>query len=65
MIRAVICLPTYNERENLEPMIEALGDVLDTAVDRVLVVDDGSPDGTGADRRSTRGGDPVGLRPPS
>ena len=52
MIRAVICLPTYNERENLEPMIEALGDVLDTAVDRVLVVDDGSPDGTGeiADR---------------
>jgi dolichol-phosphate mannosyltransferase len=56
MIRAVICLPTYNERENLEPMIEALGDVLDTAVDRVLVVDDGSPDGTGqiADRLAAK-----------
>jgi dolichol-phosphate mannosyltransferase len=45
--RAVLCLPTYNERENLEPMIGALGNVLDTARDRVLVIDDGSPDGTG------------------
>ena len=52
MVRAVICLPTYNERENLESMVEALGGVLDTATDRVLVIDDGSPDGTGeiADR---------------
>jgi dolichol-phosphate mannosyltransferase len=48
MPRAVLCLPTYNERENLEAMIRALGDVLDTARDRVLVIDDGSPDGTGA-----------------
>ena len=47
MPRAVLCLPTYNERENLEAMIEALGGVLDTATDRVLVIDDGSPDGTG------------------
>jgi dolichol-phosphate mannosyltransferase len=45
---AVVCLPTYNERENLEPMLRALGD---KGV-RVLVVDDSSPDGTGdlADR---------------
>ena len=52
MPRAVLCLPTYNERENLEAMIEALEGVLDTATDRVLVIDDGSPDGTGeiADR---------------
>jgi dolichol-phosphate mannosyltransferase len=50
--RAVLCLPTYNERENLEAMIDALGGVLDTARDIVLVIDDGSPDGTGeiADR---------------
>jgi dolichol-phosphate mannosyltransferase len=50
--RAVLCLPTYNERENLEAMIRALGDALDTSQDRVLVIDDGSPDGTGeiADR---------------
>ena len=55
MLRAVLCLPTYNERENLEAMIEALGGVLDTATDRVLVIDDGSPDGTGeiADRLAT------------
>jgi dolichol-phosphate mannosyltransferase len=45
---AVVCLPTYNERENLEPMLRALADK-DV---RVLVIDDNSPDGTGdlADR---------------
>jgi dolichol-phosphate mannosyltransferase len=50
-VRAVICLPTYNERENLEPMLRALAGVLDDG-DRVLVIDDDSPDGTGelADR---------------
>jgi len=47
MPRAVLCLPTYNERENLESMIRELGGVLDTSQDRVLVIDDGSPDGTG------------------
>ena len=50
--RAVVCVPTYNERENLEPLVRALADVLDTSRDRVLVIDDASPDGTGeiADR---------------
>jgi dolichol-phosphate mannosyltransferase len=46
--RAVVCLPTYDEAENLEPMIRALGAVLDPERDRVLVIDDASPDGTGA-----------------
>lgn len=45
-MRATVCLPTYNERENLEPMLRALGDHLRDG-DRVLVVDDSSPDGTG------------------
>jgi dolichol-phosphate mannosyltransferase len=47
-MRATVCLPTYNERENLEPMLRALGE---QSV-RVLVIDDASPDGTGelADR---------------
>lgn len=43
--RALIVIPTYNERENLPrliPSILAKDDRLD-----VLVVDDGSPDGTG------------------
>lgn len=44
----MICLPTYNERDNLEPMVRALGDQLDRDRDRVLVIDDSSPDGTGA-----------------
>jgi dolichol-phosphate mannosyltransferase len=50
-VRVCVCLPTYNERENLEPMLRALGDVLGED-DRVLVIDDNSPDGTGglADR---------------
>jgi dolichol-phosphate mannosyltransferase len=46
-----VCLPTYNERENLEPMVDRLGEILgDDGV--VLVIDDNSPDGTGeiADR---------------
>jgi dolichol-phosphate mannosyltransferase len=40
---AVVCLPTYNERENIEPMLRALAG---KGV-RVLVIDDNSPDGTG------------------
>jgi dolichol-phosphate mannosyltransferase len=49
--RATVCLPTYDERENLEPMVRALAEVLGPD-DRVLVIDDNSPDGTGriADR---------------
>jgi dolichol-phosphate mannosyltransferase len=49
--RAVVCLPTYNERENLERMVRALGEVLPEDA-TVLVIDDASPDGTGeiADR---------------
>jgi dolichol-phosphate mannosyltransferase len=45
---ATICLPTFNEAVNIEPMIRALEPL---GVD-VLVVDDNSPDGTGeiADR---------------
>ena len=55
MPRAVLCLPTYNERENLEPMIRELGGLLDVSRDRILVIDDASPDGTGdiADRLAT------------
>jgi dolichol-phosphate mannosyltransferase len=47
----VVCLPTYNERENLKAMVSALGEVLPED-GRILVIDDSSPDGTGeiADR---------------
>jgi len=45
---AIVCLPTYNERANIEPMLHALAPL---GV-HVLVIDDNSPDGTGeiADR---------------
>jgi dolichol-phosphate mannosyltransferase len=46
VVRAVVCIPTYDERENLEPLVRALLDVLGDD-DRILVVDDSSPDGTG------------------
>jgi dolichol-phosphate mannosyltransferase len=47
-VHATVCLPTYNERENLEAMVRALGELGVS----VLVIDDNSPDGTGelADR---------------
>ena len=49
-MRLVICLPTYNERANLEPIARRLGEVLAEieAEARLLVIDDSSPDGTGA-----------------
>ena len=40
----VIVLPTYNERSNLEALVDAIGQYL---VTDVLIVDDNSPDGTG------------------
>jgi dolichol-phosphate mannosyltransferase len=53
-VRLVVCLPTYNEIQNLEPMVRALGEVFEReALDgSVLVIDDASPDRTGelADR---------------
>jgi dolichol-phosphate mannosyltransferase len=55
-----LILPTYNEAENIEPIVRAASAVLERATAggayggafNILVVDDGSPDGTGeiADR---------------
>jgi dolichol-phosphate mannosyltransferase len=40
----LVILPTYNERENVPDLIRA---ILAHADHRVMIVDDGSPDGTG------------------
>ncbi|MFL6101700.1 MAG: polyprenol monophosphomannose synthase [Actinomycetales bacterium] len=50
MSRVLVVIPTYNERENLEPIVQRLRAAVPAA--DVLVADDGSPDGTGdlADR---------------
>ncbi len=45
MNRALVCIPTYNERDNIEPITRAVL-AADNRVD-ILVVDDNSPDGTG------------------
>jgi dolichol-phosphate mannosyltransferase len=42
-----LVLPTYNEAANLEPIVEAVRAKLPASA-RVLIVDDNSPDGTGA-----------------
>jgi dolichol-phosphate mannosyltransferase len=50
VFRSLVVLPTYNERDNIEPILNA---ILAQSPDfDVLVVDDNSPDGTGliADR---------------
>jgi dolichol-phosphate mannosyltransferase len=56
MTRVVVCLPTFNEAENVEPMVDAVLAVFDAnGLDgRILVIDDASPDGTAAivDRRA-------------
>jgi dolichol-phosphate mannosyltransferase len=44
-VRPLVIIPTYNEAENIERILRRIADSLPEA--GVLVVDDGSPDGTG------------------
>ena len=55
--KVLVIIPTFNERENLPRILDRLRAAVPTA--SVLVVDDGSPDGTGdiADERA--GADPM------
>lgn len=55
MQKAIVVIPTYNERENIARLVETIHRVLPT-ID-VLVVDDNSPDGTAAVVRSLAAGD--------
>ena len=46
MTRQVVIIPTYNEKENIEKIIRA---IKEQEVDfHIVVIDDGSPDGTAA-----------------
>ncbi|HUI00978.1 MAG TPA: polyprenol monophosphomannose synthase [Nitrososphaerales archaeon] len=51
--RVAVVSPTYNEKENIREFVRRLGPILDSSGGRtaVLFVDDGSPDGTGAEIR--------------
>lgn len=43
--KILVVIPTYNEKDNLAPMVDAIYGALPSA--HLLVIDDGSPDGTG------------------
>lgn len=45
-MKTTVIIPTYNERENIEPMLDAVL-ALNVPDLSILVVDDSSPDGTG------------------
>jgi dolichol-phosphate mannosyltransferase len=62
---AWLVLPTYNEVENLEPLVEAARSKLPASA-QVLIVDDSSPDGTGelADGLAARHGNVQVLHRP-
>ena len=44
-VSVAVVLPTYNEAENLRPMVRRLREVLPDV--RIVIADDNSPDGTG------------------
>ncbi len=55
MTRVAVCVPTFDEAENVEALLDALLAVFDeNGIDgRILVIDDSSPDGTAGHRRGT------------
>ncbi len=56
-MKVIIIVPTYNERESVGPLIEALHNQFTTMHHdmNVLVVDDNSPDGTAGEVRALQG----------
>ena len=54
MSDSIVIIPTYNEKENIENIIRAVFGL--EKVFHILVIDDGSPDGTAAIRRLYRAG---------
>ncbi len=44
-MKTLICMPTYNEAENIDKIVPAVLDAVDGI--EILVIDDASPDGTG------------------
>ena len=54
-LRTSVILPTYNERENLPRLVDALRPLAEALGMEVIVVDDNSPDGTAAVARALAG----------
>lgn len=53
---SIVIIPTYNEKENIEAILRAVTGLEEHAFD-VLVIDDGSPDGTAAIVKQLMAGD--------
>jgi dolichol-phosphate mannosyltransferase len=49
MARVSVVVPTYNERENIRPLVDGVFEACRGANLEVVVADDGSPDGTAAE----------------
>ena len=49
-VRHIVIIPTYNEVENIEPLIKEIDEVVNKSIVdfEYIIVDDNSPDGTGA-----------------
>jgi dolichol-phosphate mannosyltransferase len=45
-MKSLVCIPTYNEKDNIEAIVSAVLAVTDAST-HILVIDDNSPDGTG------------------
>lgn len=59
MSRSIVIIPTYNEKENVEKIIRRVFSLYDDF--SILIVDDGSPDGTGAIVKGLQGEFPERL----
>src|SRR5437016_5063212 len=57
-VQLSVIVPTYNERQNLDPVVQAIGEALWNVDWEIIVVDDDSPDGTAAAARSLYAHDP-------
>ena len=57
MLSVSVIIPTYNERENIGILIGQIHDMLGVREHEILVIDDRSPDGTGAVVKALSQGD--------
>ena len=55
--RSLVIVPTYNEKDSIATAVQRLFDAVDESVD-LLVVDDGSPDGTAEIVKGLAAGEP-------
>ncbi|MFH0754503.1 MAG: polyprenol monophosphomannose synthase [Candidatus Omnitrophota bacterium] len=58
MVDVSLIIPTYNERENIDALVDGVCRALDPRVWEIVFVDDDSPDGTAQKIRERASGDP-------